>query len=178
MEAALRVLNELVAAGIIGKYAIGGAVGAIYWVEPFDTVDLDIFVVLPSASLLEPLRDVFESLKARGYAFEGEFIVVEGIPVQFIPAEDPKGLRHAALENAIPIRYQGDSGDVQTWVLSPEYLIALALDVHRSKDYDRVSRLLTEAKPDREVVQQLITTFELTSSWEVFLRRYPEFTNS
>ncbi len=33
MEATLEVLNDLVARGIIEKYAIGGAVGAIFWVE-------------------------------------------------------------------------------------------------------------------------------------------------
>ena len=48
MEATLAVLNDLVAQGVIQKYAIGGAVAAIFWVEPFDTIDLDVFVFLPS----------------------------------------------------------------------------------------------------------------------------------
>ena len=56
---------------------------------------------------------------------------------------------------------------IETWVLSPEYLIAIALDVQRSKDYDRVSRLLG--------VDRLVEQFELKESWKVFLRRYPEF---
>ena len=60
MEATLAVLNDLVAKRLIEKYAIGGAVGAIFWVEPFDTIDLDILVLLPtSAPPLEPLREVF-----------------------------------------------------------------------------------------------------------------------
>jgi hypothetical protein len=44
MEATLAVLNRLVEAGLVERYAIGGAVGAIFWIEPFDTIDLDIFV--------------------------------------------------------------------------------------------------------------------------------------
>lgn len=35
MEATLAVLNDLVTEQVIEKYAIGGAVGAIFWVEPF-----------------------------------------------------------------------------------------------------------------------------------------------
>ncbi len=59
MEATLAVLNDLVTRGIIEKYAIGGAVGAIFWAEPFDTIDLDVFVFLPADSPpLDPLRTV------------------------------------------------------------------------------------------------------------------------
>jgi len=177
MEATLEVLNELVAQCVIDKYAIGGAVGAIFWVEPFDTIDLDIFVFLPpSAPPMEPLRNVFDFLKARGYRFEREFLMIEGVPVQFLPADDPKGLTRAALEAAVPVPYQGANRTIETWVLSPEYLIAIALDVQRSKDYDRVSRLLGEATVDRQLVDQLIQRFVLGESWKVFLRRYPEFT--
>ena len=68
MEATLAILNDLVAQGVIEKYAIGGAVAAIFWVEPFDTIDLDVFVLLPSsAPPLEPLRGIFDHLKGRGY---------------------------------------------------------------------------------------------------------------
>ena len=176
MEATLTVLNELVAQGAIEKYAIGGAVGAIFWVEPFDTIDLDVFVFLPAAAPpLEPLRDVFSYLKARGYDFEGEFLLVEGVPVQFLPADEPKGLSKAALQAAAEVAYQGTSGPIPTWVFTPEYLIAIALDTHRSKDYERVSRLLSEAVVNRSLLDELIARFALKEHWEVFLRRYPEF---
>ena len=42
MEATLKVLNELVESGVVERYAIGGAVGAIFWVGPLP-------VVLPAA---------------------------------------------------------------------------------------------------------------------------------
>ena len=130
MEATLAVLNDLVARGVIEKYAIGGAVGAIFWVEPFDTVDLDVFVFLPAdVAPLDPLHKVFADLKAQGYGFEGEFLLIEGIPVQFLPAADPKGLTKAALEEAVAVSYLGGSEPVQASVLSPEYLVAIALDV-------------------------------------------------
>lgn len=176
MEATLEVLNGLVASGLIRKYAIGGTVGAIFWVEPFDTIGLDIFVLLPeSIPPLDPLRDVFTRLRDVGCQCEGELVIIEGLPVQFLPAEDPSGLQKSALENAMPVEYRSPGGNVPTWVLTPEYLIALALQAHRSKDYDRVSRLLNEAKVDRATLGGLITRFALTPYWDVFVRRYPEF---
>ena len=176
MEATLRVLNGLVDHKLVEKYAIGGAVGAIFWVEPFDTIDLDIFVLLPeSVPAPDPLRGVFSRLKELGYAFDGEFMVVEGVPVQFLPAEDPTGLQKAALDAAALVDYKSPARTVSTWVLTPEYLVALALQVHRSKDYERVSRLLSEAKVDRALADTLIVRYGLKEYWDVFVRRYPEF---
>jgi len=36
------------AGGVIEKYAIGGAVGATLYLEPAATLDVDIFVTLPT----------------------------------------------------------------------------------------------------------------------------------
>jgi hypothetical protein len=36
-----RAANELVAAGLIEDWALGGALAAIYYVEPFTTYDAD-----------------------------------------------------------------------------------------------------------------------------------------
>ena len=46
MKETLKVLNGMLKAGVVQRYAIGGAVAAIYYLEPIDTVDLDIFVQL------------------------------------------------------------------------------------------------------------------------------------
>ena len=172
MEATLEVLNGLVDDGIVERYAIGGAVAAIFWVEPFDTIDLDVFVVLPrGAHPLDPLREVIVRLEEQGYGFEGELLVIEGVPVQFIPAEDEKGLRMEALENAVEHSYLGE---VPTWIIRPEYLVALALDTHRPKDYERVFRLLTQTETDRSQIETLVERFDLRPYWETFVRRYPE----
>ena len=88
MEHTLAVLNDLQREGVVERYAIGGAVGAIFWVEPFDTIDLDVFVLLPPAvHPLDPLRDIISFLRNRGHDFDGEFISIAGTPVQFLPAE-------------------------------------------------------------------------------------------
>ena len=36
MEKIFAVINQMQADGIIGRYAIGGAVGSIFWLEPPD----------------------------------------------------------------------------------------------------------------------------------------------
>ena len=175
MEATLAILNGLVDRNLVEKYAIGGAVAAIFWVEPFDTIDLDILVLLPeSVPPFDPLRDVFSHLKELGYRFDGELIIVEGVPVQFLPADDRTGLQKAALDASASIDYKSPVRTVSTWVLTPEYLVAIALQVHRSKDYERVSRLLTEATMDRVLVRALVERYGLEEYWKVFVRRYPE----
>jgi len=47
METTLQVLNDLERTGVVRRYAIGGAMGATFYVEPVLTFDLDVFVVLP-----------------------------------------------------------------------------------------------------------------------------------
>ncbi|MPZ16405.1 MAG: hypothetical protein GEV06_00610 [Luteitalea sp.] len=50
LEAVVRCLNGLKARGLIGEHAIGGAMAFIYWAEPFETKDLDVFAVLPATA--------------------------------------------------------------------------------------------------------------------------------
>lgn len=46
MKETLKVINTLEAEEVIGKYAIGGAVGLLFYAEPAVTYDLDIFCYL------------------------------------------------------------------------------------------------------------------------------------
>ena len=47
----LRAANDLVAAGLIQDYALGGALAAIYYTEPFTTYDADIIFITTDKSL-------------------------------------------------------------------------------------------------------------------------------
>ena len=42
----LKVVNQMQAEGVIERYAIGGAVGATFYLEPIATLDVDIFITL------------------------------------------------------------------------------------------------------------------------------------
>jgi len=58
-------LEAAVADGIIERYAIGGAVGATFYIEPAATQDVDVFVVFDqSASLLVSMPPGTKSIRA------------------------------------------------------------------------------------------------------------------
>jgi len=42
----IAVINKMQADGIIEKYAIGGAVGAAFYLKPDTTKDIDVYIVL------------------------------------------------------------------------------------------------------------------------------------
>ena len=141
METTLQVLNDLERTGAVSRYAIGGAMGATFYIEPVVTFDLDVFVVLPQTSGgLLTLTPLYEVLRKRGYVEEGECVNIEGVPVQFLPAYN--ALLEEALAEAREVQYEA----TPTRVLRAEHLLAIALQTGRDKDRDRV-RLLREQVP-------------------------------
>ncbi len=81
-------LEALRTAGIVEDYALGGAVGAVRYVEPAATQDIDVFVVFRSDSVasLAPLGPVYDFLVSRGARVEGEHLIIGDWPVQLLPA--------------------------------------------------------------------------------------------
>ena len=67
---ALAVVNQPKAEGFIFAYAVGGAVGALFYIEPTQTQDIDVFVHLNPApgSLLVSLEPVHGRLKELGFS--------------------------------------------------------------------------------------------------------------
>jgi hypothetical protein len=141
MEKTLNVLNRLVADGVIEKYAIGGAMGAMFYTEPVSTYDLDVFAVIPALpSGLLTLTPLYQHLSHIGYEAEGECVMIEGTPVQFLPAYNP--LVAEALENSVILDY----GAIKVPVLSAEYLVVISIQTGRAKDKIRVRMMLDEAE--------------------------------
>src|SRR5438270_6704315 len=143
MKRTIEVLNELQRDGVFSRYAIGGAMGSIFYTEPFLTFDLDVFVVLPqTGDHLLSLTPIYAALRARGYAKENECVVIDNVPVQFLPAYN--ALVEEALNQAQEVLYE----DVPARVLRSEHLVAIALQTGRSKDRDRVRILHEQAQLD------------------------------
>jgi hypothetical protein len=68
MKETLKVINRMVKDGVIEEYAIGGAVAAIYYLEPFDTADLGVFVqISTTVSEMTILAPIYEYLIKRGH---------------------------------------------------------------------------------------------------------------
>jgi hypothetical protein len=161
MKRTIGVLNELERKGLFSRYAIGGAMGAIFYTEPFLTFDLDVFVVLPSTpGGLLTLAPIYDALRARGYAEENQCVTIEGVPVQFLPAYN--ALVEEALNHAQETLYE----DVPVRVARSEYLIAVALQTGRNKDRERVRILHEQANIDRDVLADILKRHQLEERWK------------
>jgi hypothetical protein len=163
MEATLKVLNDLEREGVITRYAIGGAVGAIFYMEPFLTYDLDVFVALPeTVGGLLTLSPIYEALKRGGYGEAGGCLVIEGMPVQFLPAYNP------LLEEGLVEARQALYAETVTRVLRPEHLAAIMVQTGRDKDRQRFSTFLKEAKIDAEYLHNVLARHQLTERFETW----------
>lgn len=158
------VLNKMVADGAIENYAVGGAIAAVFYVEAFSTEDLDVFVPAPQDRLIIELPGL-DYLKARGYTtFEKEGIVVEGWPVQFLPATTP--LEHEAYLNAQMI----DFNEIGVRVVLPEHLVAIMLSVGREKDIARLRMFLSQEAVNLAALKDVINRHGLSTKWADYKR--------
>ena len=170
MEKIFALLNQMEADGVIGPYAIGGAVGAIFWLEPFATKDLDVFVMLPAeaGSSLLTLGPIYSYLLAHGCQASGQFIMIEGWAVEFVP---PASL---LVEEALLRAVRRDVNGVSTRVFTAEHLAAICLQVGRAKDYDRVVRFLEAEVIDANVFTDVLRRHDLMPQWQKFQTVYLE----
>ena len=170
MKATLEVINQMQADGVIGQYAIGGAVGATLYLEPAATLDVDIFVALPTTpgSSLLSLAPIYDYLKARGGVEKEEHIVIGGWPVQFISPNDD--LEREAVAAAVTTELDG----TPTRIMPAEHLVAISLRTGRSKDHARILQFLEQEAVDRKKLDDVIESHGLSSKWEEFRHRYLE----
>ncbi len=132
MDRTFRVLNCMIDDGVISRY-VAGAVGALAYLEPITTRDVDILVAVAdlgtTRSGLLTLGPIFAYLRQAGYTqFEDEGVMIEGWPVQSLPVASD--LDAEGLDKAVENEVEG----VKVYVLRPEYLVPAALKVGRSKD--------------------------------------------
>ena len=151
--------------GIVKKYAVGGAVAAIFYVEPILTYDLDVFFE-PSEGNdgLLALSSVYDHLKRKGYKVEKEHIIVEGIPVQFLPIYND--LVEEAVDNAARLKYR----DTTVNVLTQEYLIAIMIQTARPKDKERIVKFLDEGNFDETQLEKILEKHNLKTAFGMFRR--------
>jgi len=169
MEKTIKIINELQKKGLIKNYAIGGGIATIFYVEPILTYDLDIlFISVREKEGLITLSPIYNYFKKRGYHTKKEHIIIEGIPVQFIPAYNE--LVKEAVENSVETKYK----KTKTKIFKPEYLIAIMLQTFRPKDRERIIKLLDEAKIDMKYLMKILHRYGLSEKFERFMRLYYE----
>ncbi len=170
MKDTLEIINRMRADGVIGKYAIGGAVGATFYLEPSATLDIDVFVVLQKipGSLLVTLTPIYSYLTAHGCQIQGEYIIISEWPVQFLPPGDALG--EEAIDQAIETSVEG----MQTWVMTAEHLVAMALKTGRPKDFVRILQFIESGVLDADRLDKILLQHGLLAQWEQFGHKFLE----
>ena len=166
MKATLAVINQMQADGVFDRYAIGGAVGATFYLEPVATLDIDIFVSFPQAGALLTVSPVYDYLTARGFKTEKEYIIIEKWPVQFLPPGN--ALVEEALAQAVETELEG----VRTWVMTAEHLTAIALQTGRAKDFTRILQFIESGTLDADKLDQILARHGLLAKWEQFGHKF------
>jgi hypothetical protein len=155
LAAVLRAANGLLAAGLIQDWALGGALAAIYYVEPFTTYDADIFFIPADKGLTAGVPAIYSHLQGQGWQIEREHLVCQGFPVQFLAAA---GLTEEAVRAAETIEFEG----VPAKVFRAEHIVAIAASVGRAKDKARIEQMLQQADLDKTKLQEILSRHKLT----------------
>lgn len=173
MGKTVTVLNQMVDDGIIGRYAIGGAVAALKYIEPTVTEDLDILVSFNEQpkTIIVTLGPIVKYLASKGYdQWHKEGLMIEGWPVQFLPVSDD--LDEEALTEAETIEDEfGDSDRISTRVLTAEHIIATALRTGRAKDYLRINAFLEQNAVEFLRLKDVLGRHGLLDKWSVFCQK-------
>jgi len=166
MKDAIVALNEIQKQGVIKEYAIGGAIGASFYIEAVNTTDVDVFILLlpPKGSLLISLTPIYDALVRLGGVIKGEHIIIGNWPIQVLAVEP--GLLADALRHARAVTY----ADQPTHVFTAEYICAIALNTGRVKDYLRVSMFIDQEAVDMPALNAMVIQYGLANKLEKVLR--------
>src|SRR5205814_6408328 len=164
----IAMLNQMERDGVIKRYAIGGAVGATFYLEPVSTLDVDVFIAFKperESIILSP-APIFDYLKKFGCRMEGAYIVISGWPVQFLPATG--ALLEEALANAVEVDVEGTPARVFT----AEYLAAIALQTGRAKDKARLLQFIETGALNLASFEAIIAKHGLAQQWQKFQQQF------
>ena len=152
-----RLLNEMRREGAISDYAIGGAFAITFYTQPVATDDLDVFVVLPreGAGPIVLLTPIYSWLQGKGFSAHGEFVLIHGVPVQFLVAGTPLA------EEAIRTAIEHDAEGVPVRVMAPEHLAALYLEAGSARRVARTAHLLEMGTLDLRRFRRIVEKYKV-----------------
>jgi hypothetical protein len=165
VEKTLKLVRELKEKKVLKDFSIGGAIAALYYIEPILTYDLDIFFI-PLEDSIDVLTPIYRYLKEKGFKAKKEHVLIEGVPVQFIPVYND--LVKEAVQNSVEVKY----GRIKTSVLGLEYLIAVMLQTYRPKDRERLVKIFEEAKIDLRLLKKILKKYGLYDKYVRFKEMY------
>ena len=162
MERTVKVLNQMKSERVILNYALGGAVAALFYMEPIETHDLDVFISLPPRQTKLLLN--LEYISTKGYVPKEDHVLVEGVPVQFLVASTP--LVEEAMSEATELNY----GSQKVAVMKPEHLVAIMVEMNRPKDRVRLGLFLDQVSVDLQRLRAILKAQSLQKKWKRILR--------
>ena len=110
-----------------------------------------------------PLKGtMIDYFKARGGTMEGEYIVLAGTPVQFLPPAS------VLVEEALREAVEKDIEGTPVRVFSAEHLAAIALETNRGKDKSRLIQFIEEEAIEMLRFQQIVERHGLVERWNKF----------
>ena len=165
MEKTLKIIKELKEKKVLKDFSIGGGIAALYYIEPLLTYDLDILFI-PIEDSIDILAPIYQYLREKGFKTKGEHVLIEGVPVQFIPVYND--LLKEAVQCSVEARY----GRIKTKVLGLEYLIAVMLQTYRPKDRERLVKVFEEAKIDLKLLKKILKKYGLYDKYVQFKEIY------
>ena len=165
------VLEDMCTAGILRKWAVGGAFAATLHDEPIATLDLDIFFLFSNEqkSLILDLSEIYDYASSRGFTFDHEFVDIHGWLVQFVESSK-NDLWLEALQSTTNVAI----GDCTVAVIAPDYLAAMWLLAGRKKDFAKIAVFLDNGLVDRSNLMDIIDRHGLRPQWEKERRRFDE----
>jgi hypothetical protein len=155
-----RTLNEMKAEGIVGDYAIGGGMAALFYVEALATYDIDVFALIPSQSgTVIRLTEIYEWCRSRGFEADAEHVLIHTVPIQFLAANE--GIENEAVTYARTFDYEG----IPVRVMEPEYLAVLSVLAGGPKRRERAGSLFEAEVIDREKLRTILERYALAAEW-------------
>ena len=106
---------------------------------------------------LVSLSRIYEWAHEQGFELQAEHLLIEGVPVQLLPAYN------ALVEAALATARMHDYGDVPVRVVDPEHLVALALQAGGARRRERAWQLLEAGAVDRKRLREILTTHAIAA---------------
>ena len=97
---------------------------------------------------------------------EGEYIMISGWPVQFLPPGTP------LVEEALQESVERDVDGTPAHVFTAEHLAAIALTTGRAKDKARLLQFVEAGVLDAERFQAILSRHHVVDAWQKFERQF------
>lgn len=162
MKTAVALANEMKAEGVVSDYAMAGTVAAMFWMEPLDTSDLDFLVAPTPEDAAGPIvgTRLLSFLASKGLQWKEQAVVIDGVPVDFILV--PSALEEEAVKRAVT---KTPARGMSVRVVRPEYLLAIALRVGRTKDLLKAKMLDASPDLDRRRLKGILARYKLLGAY-------------